>query len=251
MRNEAKHDTPFTRTRHRTNPSITFENFVIGSSNEIAHSSAVRVVELPISQSGPLFIYGGVGLGKSHLLNAVGNRLMEINSQANVCYIHATNFISETVRALESKNLGEMRQYFQSLDLLLIDDIQYLADKPNTQHELIATLNYLVESDKLVVMTSNASSKRLSGFDPQILSRFSGVLSVAVTKPKLNTRRDILLSKAELSGIDIRKDVASYMAMRVTSSVRDLEGAINRIDAYARFHSRAITIDLAKEALLI
>lgn len=233
----------------RLNPSLLFENFVTGKANQLAHAAAIQVADSPGTTYNPLFIYGGVGLGKTHLLQAIGNQFKQENSQAKICYVHATNYISDVVKAFQTKQFDEFKQYYNSLDLLLIDDIQFIADKPGTQQEFFYTLNSLIDTNKQVIITCDTFPKEISGIEPRLTSRFSCGLTVAIEPPGLEMRVAILLQKSVLSKNPISEDVAFFIAKHVRSNIRELEGALNRIEAFARFHKRPITIDLAKEAL--
>lgn len=233
----------------KLNPSLIFDTFVTGKANQLAHAAAVQVAETPGVAYNPLFIYGGVGLGKTHLLQSIGNLVSKQNPQAKVCYIHATNYISGVVRAFQTKTFDELKQFYNSLDLLLIDDIQFIADKTGTQQEFFYTLNSLIDANKQVVITCDTFPKEISGIEPRLTSRFTCGLTVAIEPPGLEMRVAILLQKATTNGYPITEDVAFFIAKHVRSNVRELEGALNSIEAYARFHKRSITIELAKEAL--
>lgn len=233
----------------RLNPSLLFENFVTGKANQLAHAAAIQVADSPGTTYNPLFIYGGVGLGKTHLIQAIGNQFKRDNDEAMVCYVHATNYISDVVRAFQTKQFDEFKQYYNSLDLLLIDDIQFIADKPGTQQEFFYTLNSLIDTNKQVVITCDTFPKEITGIEPRLTSRFSCGLTVAIEPPSLEMRVAILLQKAIMSGNPIGEDVAFFIAKHVRSNIRELEGALNRIDAFAKFHKKPITIELAKEAL--
>jgi len=237
------------KSQNKLNPLLSFENFVTGKANQLAHSAAIQVAEAPGTTYNPLFIYGGVGLGKTHLLQAIGNHFKQKNAQAKVCYVHATNYVSDIVRAFQNKKIDEVKRYYNSLDLLLIDDIQFIADKPATQQEFFYTLNSLTDGHKQVVITCDTFPKEISGMTPRLTSRFSWGLTVAIEPPELEMRVAILLLKAAQTNHPISEDVAFFIAKSVRSNIRELEGALKRVDAYSRFHKRAITIDLAKEAL--
>ena len=234
---------------NKLNPLLSFDNFVIGKANQLAHSAAIQVAESPGITYNPLFIYGGVGLGKTHLIQAIGNHFKHENAQAKICYVHATNYISDVVRAFQTKKFDEFKQFYNSLDLLLIDDIQFIADKPGTQQEFFYTLNSLIDGHKQVVITCDTFPKEISGMTPRLTSRFSWGLTMAIEPPGLEMRVAILLQKSALSNNPINEDVAFFIAKHVRSNIRELEGALKRIDAYSRFHKRVISIELAKEAL--
>jgi chromosomal replication initiator protein len=238
-----------TKSQNKLNPALIFDTFVTGKANQLAHAAAIQVAETPGVAYNPLFIYGGVGLGKTHLLQAIGNLVAKQNPQAKICYIHATNYISGVVRAFQTKNFDEFKQFYNSLDLLLIDDIQFIADKPGTQQEFFYTLNSLIDTNKQVVITCDTFPKEITGIEPRLTSRFTCGLTVAIEPPGLEMRVAILLQKSAANGSPITEDVAFFIAKHVRSNIRELEGALNRIEAYARFHKRAISIELAKEAL--
>lgn len=233
----------------KLNPLLTFDTFVTGKANQLAHAAGLQVAETPGATYNPLFVYGGVGLGKTHLLQSIGNLVAKENSDAKICYIHATNYVSGVVKAFQTKSFDEFKQYYNSLDLLLIDDIQFIADKPGTQQEFFYTLNSLIDTNKQVVISCDTFPKEISGIEPRLTSRFTCGLTVAIEPPGLEMRVAILLQKAANSATPITEDVAFFIAKHVRSNIRELEGALNRIEAYARFHKKAISIDLAKEAL--
>lgn len=241
--------TKTSKTPNKLNPALVFETFVTGKANQLAHAAAMQVAETPGVAYNPLFIYGGVGLGKTHLLQSIGNLVSKQNPQARICYIHATNYISGVVRAFQTKNFDEFKQFYNSLDLLLIDDIQFIADKPGTQQEFFYTLNSLIDTNKQVVITCDTFPKEITGIEPRLTSRFTCGLTVAIEPPGLEMRVAILLQKAAASNSPITEDIAFFIAKHVRSNVRELEGALNRIEAFARFHKRQISIELAKEAL--
>ena len=237
------------KSQNKLNPLLSFENFVTGKANQLAHAAAIQVAETPGTTYNPLFIYGGVGLGKTHLIQAIGNHIKHENAQAKICYVHATNYISDVVRAFQTKKFDEFKQFYNSLDLLLIDDIQFIADKTGTQQEFFYTLNSLIDGHKQVVITCDTFPKEISGMTPRLTSRFSWGLTVAVEPPGLEMRVAILLQKAAISNNPINEDVAFFIAKHIRSNIRELEGALKRIDAYSRFHKRSISVELTKEAL--
>lgn len=237
------------KSASKLNPMLTFDSFVTGKANQLAHAAGLQVAETPGSAYNPLFVYGGVGLGKTHLLQSIGNLVAKENSDAKICYIHATNYVSGVVKAFQTKSFDEFKQFYNSLDLLLIDDIQFIADKPGTQQEFFYTLNSLIDTNKQVVISCDTFPKEISGIEPRLTSRFTCGLTVAIEPPGLEMRVAILLQKAANSATPITEDVAFFIAKHVRSNIRELEGALNRIEAYARFHKKAISIDLAKEAL--
>ncbi|MBU1214460.1 MAG: chromosomal replication initiator protein DnaA [Gammaproteobacteria bacterium] len=233
----------------KLNPLLTFDSFVTGKANQLAHAAGLQVAETPGAAYNPLFVYGGVGLGKTHLLQSIGNLVAKENSNAKICYIHATNYVSGVVKAFQTKSFDEFKQFYNSLDLLLIDDIQFIADKPGTQQEFFYTLNSLIDTNKQVVISCDTFPKEISGIEPRLTSRFTCGLTVAIEPPGLEMRVAILLQKAANSATPITEDVAFFIAKHVRSNIRELEGALNRIEAYARFHKKVISIELAKEAL--
>ncbi|MEW6562180.1 MAG: chromosomal replication initiator protein DnaA [Pseudomonadota bacterium] len=238
-----------TRGHSKLNPALSFENFVTGKANQLAHAAAIQVADSLGSIYNPLFVYGGVGLGKTHLLQAIGNHVQQQNPKAKICYVHATNYVSDLVRAVQTKQFDQFKQFYNSLDLLLIDDIQFIADKPGTQQEFFYTLNTLTEAHKQVVITCDTFPKEIHGMEPRLTSRFSWGLTVAIDPPNIEIRVAILLQKAQRSAITLDDTVAFFIAKHVRSNIRELEGALKRVDAYSRFHKRPITVELAKEAL--
>ncbi|WP_435627946.1 chromosomal replication initiator protein DnaA [Candidatus Ferrigenium straubiae] len=233
----------------KLNPNLTFDNFVIGKANQLAFAAATQVAELPGASYNPLFIYGGVGLGKTHLIQAIGNQIKAHNPQAKICYMHAERYVSDVVRAYQSNKFEEFKQYYHSLDILLIDDIQFFAGKTKTQEEFFYAFNTLIDSHKQVIMTSDTFPKEIAGLDSRLVSRFGWGLTVAIEPPELEMRVAILLKKAGLGGYVLDEAVAFFIAKHVNSNIRELEGALKRVEAYAKFHRRAISVETAKEAL--
>ena len=231
------------------NPSFNFDNYVIGRANQLARAAAIQVAENPGQAYNPLFIYGGVGLGKTHLLQAIGNQLKQQNPDANIRYLHAERYVSDVVKAYENKAFDEFKRQYHSLDLLLIDDIQFFAKKTRTQEEFFYAFNTLIEEKKQIVITCDTYPKEIIDVDERLRTRFSWGLTVAVEPPELEMRVAILLKKAEESKINLTEDVAFFVAKQIRSSVRELEGALNRIVAMANFTGHAIDIHLAKDAL--
>lgn len=233
--------------------SLLFENFVTGKSNQLAHDAAIQAAKSPDIAYNPLVIYGGVGLGKTHLLQAIGNQFMRENTQAKVCYVHATRYLSDVVRAFQTKQIDEFKRYYTSLDLLLVDDIQLITDKPVTQQEFLCILNSLTDNNKQVVITCDSSPNEMHGFNPHLLSRLCGGLTALVDQPCIEMCVSILLNKSANINNPIGEDVAYFVVQNVRSDIkndiRKLEGALKRIVAFARFNNRQITVDLAKEAL--
>ncbi len=231
------------------NPSFNFDNYVTGRANQLARAAAIQVAENPGQAYNPLFIYGGVGLGKTHLLQAIGNQLKHQNPDANIRYLHAERYVSDVVKAYENKAFDEFKQQYHSLDLLLIDDIQFFAKKTRTQEEFFYAFNTLIEEKKQIVITCDTYPKEIIDVDERLRTRFSWGLTVAVEPPELEMRVAILLKKAEESKIYLTEDVAFFVAKQIRSSVRELEGALNRIIAMAKFTGHAIDVHLAKDAL--
>ena len=237
------------KSQDRLDPLLSFDTFVTGKANQLAHQAAIQVAEMPGTSYNPLFIYGGVGLGKTHLIQALGNYVKHENPNAKVYYIHATNYISEVMRAFQTKSFDAFKQFYNSLDLLLIDDIQFIADKEGTQQAFFDTFNLMFDEKKQIVVTCDTLHKDITGMPQRIISRLGWGLSVLLEPPGSEMRAAILLQKAELLGNPITQDVAFFIAKQVRSNVRELEGALTKVIASSRFHKSPITVDLAKEAL--
>jgi len=231
------------------NASFNFDNFVTGKANQLARAAALQVAENPGTAYNPLFIYGGVGLGKTHLLQAIGNHLKQQNPDAKVRYLHAERYVSDVVKAYEHKAFDEFKLLYHSLDLLLIDDIQFFAKKSRTQEEFFYAFNSLIEAKKQIIITCDTYPKEIADVDERLRTRFSWGLTVAIEPPELEMRVAILLKKAEAAKFLLHEDVAFFIAKQVRSSVRELEGALNRIIAMAKFTGHAVDVSLAKEAL--
>lgn len=231
------------------NPSFNFNNYVTGRANQLARAAAIQVAENPGSAYNPLFIYGGVGLGKTHLLQAIGNELKLHNPEAKIRYLHAERYVSDVVKAYEHKAFDEFKRQYHSLDLLLIDDIQFFAKKTRTQEEFFYAFNSLIETKKQIVITCDTYPKEIADVDERLRTRFSWGLTVAVEPPELEMRVAILLKKAEAVNLNLPEDVAFFIAKQIRSSVRELEGALNRIIAMSKFTGHAIDVHLAKDAL--
>jgi chromosomal replication initiator protein len=231
------------------NPSFNFDNFVTGRANQLARAAALQVAENPGTAYNPLFIYGGVGLGKTHLLQAIGNHLRHLRPEAKIRYLHAERYVSDVVKAYEHKAFDEFKRQYHSLDLLLIDDIQFFAKKSRTQEEFFYAFNSLIEAKKQIIITCDTYPKEIADVDERLRTRFSWGLTVAVEPPELEMRVAILLKKAEAAKFVLHEDVAFFIAKQVRSSVRELEGALNRIVAMAKFTGHAIDVNLAKDAL--
>jgi chromosomal replication initiator protein len=231
------------------NPYFNFENFVTGKANQLARAAAIQVAEYPGATYNPLFIYGGVGLGKTHLLQAIGNSLKFHNPLAKVRYLHAERYVSDVVKAYENKAFDQFKQQYHSLDLLLIDDIQFFAKKTRTQEEFFYAFNSLIEAKKQIIITCDTYPKEIIDVDERLRTRFSWGLTVAVEPPELEMRVAILLKKADVLKFDLHEDVAFFIAKQIRSNVRELEGALNRIIAMAKFTGHKADVSLAKEAL--
>jgi chromosomal replication initiator protein len=233
----------------RLNPSFTFNTFVTGKANQLARAGAIQVAERPGVAYNPFFIYGGVGLGKTHLIQAIGNFVLEHNSAAKVRYIHSEQYVSDVVRAYQHKAFDDFKRYYHSLDLLLIDDIQFFGGKNRTQEEFFYAFNALIEAHKQVIITCDSYPKEISGMEERLISRFGWGLTVAVEPPELEMRVAILLKKALMENIVLDENVAFFIAKHIRSNVRELEGALKRVLAYSRFTGHSLSLDLAREAL--
>ena len=231
------------------NPNHTFDNFVEGKSNQLAKAASLQVAENPAVAYNPLFLYGGVGLGKTHLLHAIGNQIMRNNPRAKVLYLHSERFVADMVKALQTNAMNDFKRYYRTVDALLIDDIQFFAGKDRSQEEFFHTFNALLESQLQVILTCDRYPKEINGVEERLKSRFGWGLTVAVEPPELETRVAILMSKAELAKLDLPYEVAFFVAKRIRSNVRELEGALKRIAANAHFTGKPITLDFVKEAL--
>lgn len=231
------------------NPNFTFDNFVTGKANQLARAGAIQVAESPGTSYNPLFIYGGVGLGKTHLIQAIGNYVQENNKKAKIRYVHAEKYVSDVVSAYQHKAFDKFKFYYHSLDLLLVDDVQFFGGKNRTQEEFFYAFNALIETHKQVIITCDSYPKEISGLEERLVSRFGWGLTVAVEPPELEMRVAILLKKAELEKIKLDENVAFFIAKHIRSNVRELEGALKRVSAYSRFVGQEITLELTKEAL--
>ena len=240
---------PASKSLSRLNPSFSFDTFVTGKANELARAAAIQVAEHPGTAYNPLFVYGGVGLGKTHLIQAIGNLVHEQNPQAKVRYTHAERYVSDVVRAYQHKAFDDFKRYYHSLDLLLIDDIQFFSNKNRTQEEFFYAFNALIEAHKQVVITCDTYPKEISGMEDRLISRFGWGLTVAIEPPELEMRVAILLKKAAIDGITLDENVAFFIAKHIQSNVRELEGALKRVLAFSRFTGLPLSVDLAKEAL--
>lgn len=236
---------------HKSNINVTykFDNFVEGKSNQLARAAATQVANNPGGAYNPLFIYGGTGLGKTHLLHAVGNGIMAKKKNATVVYMHSERFVQDMVKALQNNAIEEFKQYYRSVDALLIDDIQFFANKERSQEEFFHTFNALLEGNQQIILTSDRYPKEIVGVEDRLKSRFGWGLTIAIEPPELETRVAILMRKAMENKIHLPDEVAFFIAKRLRSNVRELEGALNRVIANANFTGRPITIDFVREAL--
>jgi chromosomal replication initiator protein len=233
----------------RINPGFNFDNFVSGRANQLARAAALQIANNPGVAYNPLFVYGGVGLGKTHLLQAIGNTVRQANPDARISYIHANDYVDDVVKAYLNKQFDDLKRRYMSLDLLLIDDIQFLAKKDRTQEEFFYVFNSLIENKKQIVITCDTFPKEINGLDDRLKSRFAWGLTVAVEPPELEMRVAILLAKAQAENTKLDETVAFFIAKQVRSNVRELEGALKRVIAFSRFHEKPITLELVKEAL--
>ena len=233
----------------RLNPNFTFETLVTGKANQLARAAAIQVAENPGVSYNPLFVYGGVGLGKTHLIQSIGNYVHQRNPGAKIRYIHAEKYVQDVVRAYQHKAFDEFKRYYHSLDLLLIDDIQFFVGKDKTQEEFFYAFNALVEAHKQIIITSDRYPKEIDGLQERLTPRFSWGLTVAIGPPELEMRVAILMKKAERENFKLDANVAFFVAKHIRSNVRELEGALKRVLAYSRFTNQPITLDAAKEAL--
>jgi len=231
------------------NPEQVFDNYVEGKSNQLARAASYQVSSDPGSEYNPLYIYGGTGYGKTHLMQAAGNRILELRPEATVIYVNCERFVSDMVKALQHSKINEFKNFYRNADALLIDDIQFLADKNRSQEEFFHTFNSLYEANAQMIITCDRSPKEIDGLDDRIRSRLGWGLTVDIKPPDLETRVAILRSKAEQRGVDLPEPVAFFIADRFKSNIRDLEGALKRVIAHAQFTHRPITQDLAREAL--
>jgi len=233
----------------RINADFTFGSFVEGKSNQLAKAAAIQVAGNPGKAYNPLFIYGGVGLGKTHLMHAVANKLKEHNSEARLAYVHSERFVGDMVKALQHNTINDFKTAYRSLDALMIDDIQFFAGKDRSQEEFFHTFNALLESQQQVILTCDRYPKEVDGLEERLKSRFGWGLTVAIEPPELETCVAILMSKASMTKVDLPEEVAFFIAKRIRSNVRELEGALRRVVATSNFTGRPITLEFAKEAL--
>jgi len=237
------------REQSRINTDLTFESFVTGKANQLARAAAIQVANNPGVSYNPLFFYGGVGLGKTHLIHAIGNQVMADQPNARIRYIHAEQYVRDVVTAYQRKGFDDFKHYYHSLDMLLIDDIQFFGGKSRTQEEFFYAFEALIAAKKQIIITSDTYPKEITGMDDRLISRFDSGLTVAIEPPELEMRVAILLKKAKSEGVTLSDDVAFFVAKHLRSNVRELEGALRKILAYSRFHGKDISIDIVKEAL--
>jgi len=237
------------RQQSRLNSEWTFETFVPGKANQLARAAALQVADNPGKGYNPLFLYGGVGLGKSHLIHAVGNALLTKNKNARVRYIHAEAYVSDVVKAYQRKSFDEFKRYYHSLDLLLIDDIQFFAGKQRTQEEFFYAFEALIAAQKQIIITSDTYPTELGEINPRLLTRFASGLTVAIEPPELEMRVAILMKKADLERFHLPEEEAFFIAKQLRSNVRELEGALKKVIAFCGFHQKVANIEVVKEAL--
>jgi chromosomal replication initiator protein len=240
---------PKAATASNLNPNFTFDNFVEGKSNQLARAAASQVAENPGGAYNPLFLYGGVGLGKTHLTHAIGNYILQQNPQAKVLYLHSERFVADMIKALQRNAMNEFKRFYRSMNCLLIDDIQFFAGKDRSQEEFFHTFNALLDSQQQIILTCDRYPKEINGLEERLKSRFGWGLTVAIEPPELETRVAILMTKAEQSNTPLPHEVAFFIAKHIQSNVRELEGALKRVIANAHFTGQAITIEFAREAL--
>ena len=234
---------------HNLNPNFTFETFVEGKSNQLPRAAALQVAKHPGGTYNPLLIYGGVGLGKTHLLHAIGNQILVDNPSAKVTYLHSERFVADMIKALQHNTISEFKQHYRSIETLLIDDIQFFARKERSQEEFFHTFNSLLEGQRQVILTCDRYPKDVEGLEERLRSRFSWGLTQAIEPPELETRVAIVQNKAELLNVKLPSEVAFFIGRRIRSNIRELEGALRRIVANAQFTGSAITLEFAKDAL--
>ncbi|QUP52256.1 chromosomal replication initiator protein DnaA [Ralstonia syzygii] len=235
--------------RSRLNPILTFDNLVTGKANQLARAAAVQVANNPGKSYNPLYLYGGVGLGKTHLIHAIGNFMLMENPRARIRYIHAEQYVSDVVKAYQRKAFDDFKRYYHSLDLLLIDDIQFFSGKNRTQEEFFYAFEALIANRAQVIITSDTYPKEITGIDDRLISRFDSGLTVAIEPPELEMRVAILMKKAQAENVTVPEEVAFFVAKHLRSNVRELEGALRKILAYSNFHGKEITIEVTREAL--
>ena len=247
--NTTKNEKPTPLDESRLNPLFNFDSFVPGKANDLARAAALQVADNPGAGYNPLFVYGGVGLGKTHLVQAIGNHMLQLDPKARIRYIHADRYVSDVVRAVRTNSYDDFKRRYDTLDLLLIDDIQFFSGKEGTQQQFFYTFNTLIEEHKQVIITSDTFPKNMEGIEERLKSRFSWGLTVMLEPPELEMRVAILLDKARIDKADLDEGTAFFIAKQIRSNVRELEGALKRVIAYSRFSKLPISVELAKEAL--
>src|SRR5438067_97051 len=240
---------PGIQERSRLNRGFTFDSIVTGKANQQARAAAIQVAESPGISYNPVLVYGGGGLDKTQLVQAIGNQVADRRPQARIRYIHAEQYVTDVVRAYQQKSFDEFKRYYHSLDLLLIDDIQFFSNKGRTQEEFFYAFNALVEAHKQIVITCDTYPKEIAGMEERLISRFGWGLTVAIEPPELEMRVAIVLKKAEAEAVSLSEEIAFFIAKHIRSNVRELEGALKKVLAFARFTERELSLDLAKEAL--
>jgi chromosomal replication initiator protein len=248
-RNERNRGRSDERDRSRLNPGFTFDNLVTGRANELARAAAIQVAQNPGMSYNPIFIYGGVGLGKTHMVHALGNEVIRHNPDAVIRYVHADDYYADVVRAYQQKSFDAFKRYYRSLDVLLIDDIQFFNNKTRTQEEFFYAFNALTDGKKQIVITCDTYPKNIQGVEERLTTRFGWGLTVQIEPPELEMRVAILKKKAEMERVKVGDDVAFLVAKNIRSNVRELEGALKKIIAFAHFHTVPITLEVAREAL--
>ncbi|PNT87689.1 chromosomal replication initiator protein DnaA [Coxiella burnetii] len=241
--------TTISHTQANINSNFTFDSFVEGKSNQLARAAATQVAENPGQAYNPLFIYGGVGLGKTHLMHAVGNAILRKDSSKKVLYLHSERFVADMIKALQHNAMNEFKRFYRSLNALLIDDIQFFAGKDRSQEEFFHTFNALLDGQQQIILTCDRYPKEINGLEERLQSRFGWGLTVAIEPPELETRVAILMSKAEQLKVHLPHEVAFFIAKHIQSNVRELEGALKRVIANAHFTGQSITVDFTREAL--
>lgn len=247
---ESGYATHSTYEKTRLIPGFTFDNLIVGKANDLARAASTQVATNPGGSAyNPLFIYGGAGLGKTHLIHAIGNHILHCNPEKVVRYVHAEDYYSDVVRAYQKKSFDVFKRYYRSLDVLLLDDVQFFNGKNRTQEEFFFVFNALIEAKKQIVITCDTYPKDISGLVDRLITRFDWGLTVQIEPPEIEMRVAILKKKAEAEGVTLDDEVAFYVAKHLRSNVRELEGALKKVLAYSSFHGREIALDLAKEAL--
>ena len=231
------------------NQLFTFENFITGKANQLARAAALQISTNPNTNYNPLFIYGGVGLGKTHLMHAIGNNFIKNNPERKIHYVHAERYVSDVVKAYQNKSFDQFKNFYHNLDILLIDDIQFFGNKNRTQEEFFYAYNALIDDKRQVVISCDSYPKQINGIEDRLISRFGWGLTVEIEPPEFEMRVAILLKKASLEKINLPEEVAFFLANIIESNVRELEGALKRVSAYANFNNQEINLELSKIAL--